>query len=53
MEDRNAAKPLEGACSLESSKSPPADPLDSGLRRKFLLYCEENPGAEECRVYDV
>jgi hypothetical protein len=28
-------------------------PLDSGLRRKFLQYCEENPWADECRVYEV
>lgn len=27
--------------------------LASGLRRKFLDFCDENPGAEECRVYDV
>ena len=26
--------------------------LASGLRRKFLDFCDENPGAEECRVYD-
>lgn len=30
-----------------------ADPLDSGLRRKFLTYCEENPWADECRCYEV
>ena len=30
-----------------------ASPLDSGLRRKFLSYCEENPGADECRIYEV
>lgn len=30
-----------------------ADPLDSGLRRKFLNYCEENPSADECRIYDT
>lgn len=29
------------------------NPLDSGLRRKFLAFCEENPGADECRLYDV
>jgi hypothetical protein len=29
------------------------NPLDSGLRRKFLAFCEDNPGAEECRMYDV
>jgi len=27
--------------------------LASGLRRKFLDFCDENPGAEECRVYDL
>jgi hypothetical protein len=27
--------------------------LASGLRRKFLEHCDENPGAEECRLYDV
>jgi hypothetical protein len=27
--------------------------LASGLRRKFLEFCDENPGAEECRVYDL
>jgi hypothetical protein len=27
--------------------------IASGLRRKFLDYCYENPGAEECRIYDV
>jgi hypothetical protein len=36
-----------------SSRASSDDPLDSGLRRKFLAYCEENPGAEECRLYEV
>lgn len=30
-----------------------SDPLDSGLRRKFLAFCEENPSADECRIYEV
>lgn len=29
------------------------DPLDSGLRRKFLAFCEENPSADECRIYET
>lgn len=29
-----------------------ASPLDSGLRRKFLNFCEENPWADECRIYE-
>jgi len=28
------------------------DPLDSGIRRKFLVFCQENPWADECRIYD-
>lgn len=27
--------------------------LASGLRRKFLEFCEENPGADECRIFDL
>ncbi len=30
-----------------------ADPLDSGMRRKFLNFCHENPWAEECRIYEL
>jgi hypothetical protein len=30
-----------------------ADPLDSGMRRKFLNFCRENPWAEECRIYEL
>lgn len=37
------------ACPLR----PSADPLDSGLRRKFLNFCEEHPWADECRIYEV
>ena len=29
------------------------DCLASGLRRKFLEFCRENPSADECRLYDV
>ena len=30
-----------------------ADPLDSGMRRKFLNFCQENPWADECRIYEL
>ena len=30
-----------------------SSPLDSGLRRKFLAFCDENPSADECRIYEV
>lgn len=26
---------------------------DSGLRRKFLEFCDDNPSAPECLVYDL
>jgi len=25
----------------------------SGLRRKFLDFCKDNPAADECKIYDV
>ncbi|NDC87505.1 MAG: hypothetical protein EB075_01620 [Bacteroidetes bacterium] len=48
----------QSASAKAAPKSPPSrqssdNPLDSGLRRKFLAFCEENPSADECRVYDV
>jgi hypothetical protein len=29
------------------------NPLDSGLRRKFLAFCEDNPSADECRLFEI
>lgn len=37
----------------EVKRQPLADPLDSGLRRKFLDFCEDNPWADECRIHDL
>jgi hypothetical protein len=47
----------EGQCPLRQPSNPVLQRSEvcepSGLRRKFLDYCKENPGAEECRLYDV
>ncbi len=53
MEDQRALQGDSQPIAATPPPRPPVDPLDSGLRRKFLLYCEENPGAEECRIYEV
>lgn len=52
----------------QPSQQPPVDPgpraksdyrrdndycTASGLRRKFLDFCEENPAADECRIYET
>ena len=26
---------------------------DSRMRQKFIQFCEDNPGDEQCRIYDV
>lgn len=37
----------------KAKRQPVADPLDSGLRRKFLNFCEESPWADECRIHEL
>lgn len=33
--------------------SPADGPQGETLTQRFLRYCEENPDARECRVYDI
>lgn len=37
-----------------SAERAPFEPsvLDSAMRRKFLNFCQENPWADECRIYE-
>ena len=47
-DDQNTGRDLPTAKRLG-----PPDPLDSGIRRKFLVFCQENPWADECRIYEL
>lgn len=53
----SSPEPLEGQCPLRKPSEQPGKDCEvcepSGLRRKFLDFCRDNPGAEECRLYDV
>jgi hypothetical protein len=54
MAQRETQPNSKGDPSTEEFKRESSDnPLDSGLRRKFLAFCEENPSADECRIYET
>jgi hypothetical protein len=54
MAQRETQPDPKGDTPREDLKRDNSDnPLDSGLRRKFLAFCEENPSADECRIYET
>ena len=54
MAQRETQPDPKGDTPREGLKRDSSDnPLDSGLRRKFLAFCEENPSADECRIYET
>jgi len=49
---QSAEKECTGACERHCPPQVAEQAEPSGLRRKFLQYCDANPDASECRVYE-
>jgi hypothetical protein len=45
-------KQCTGACERHCPPKASEQAEPSGLRRKFIEYCDANPDASECRMYE-